>query len=96
MTKSAEYFEKQLTKTNPDGYVVRLLLDDDECCYFLMYNPDHKGLILGPPNILVCYKDKPDIVESYASFEFAAEVYEKAQKKLKTNNKAPDQKSKEE
>ena len=91
MTKSAEYFEKQLTKTNPDGYKVRLLLDDDKCCYFLMYNPDDKGLILGPPNILVCYKDKPDIVESYASFEFAAEVYEKAQKqakKLKNNNEA--------
>lgn len=96
MTKSAEYFEKQLTKTNPDGYKVRLLLDDDKCCYFLMYNHDDKGLILGPPDILVCYKDKPDIVESYASFEFAAEVYEKAQKQLKTNNKAPDQKSKEE
>lgn len=96
MTKSAEYFEKQLTKTSPDGYKVRLLLDDDKCCYFLSYNPDYKGLIMGPPNILVCYKDKPDIVESYASFEFAAEVYEKAQKKLKTNNEALDQKSKEE
>ena len=37
--------------------------------------------------------------KSYASFEFAVEVYEKAQKqakKLKINNEAPDQKTKEE
>lgn len=37
--------------------------------------------------------------KAYASFEFAVEVYEKAQKqakKLKINNEAPDQKTKEE
>lgn len=77
MKKTAKYFEKKLNETNPEGYKVRLLLDDENSCYFLMYNPNEKGLITGPPNILVCHKNKPDTVESYASFEFAEQVWKK-------------------